>query len=66
MQQDTKFEGINFNTEWIASFTSVSDFVSSASHLLLGDNQEAKLTELYNIVNGKPKDKKNKETKVGE
>lgn len=60
MAQDTKYEGINFNTEWVSSFTSVGEFISSASHILVGENQEAKLTELYHIVNGKPESKSKK------
>lgn len=66
MAQDTKYEGINFNTDWISSFTSVGEFISSASHLLLGENQEAKLTELYHIVNGKPESKPKKKAESGE
>jgi hypothetical protein len=61
MTQDTKYEGISFNTDWISSHTSVSEFISNATHLLVGENQELKLTELYNIVKGtdeKPSKKK--------
>ncbi len=57
-----RFEGTCFNSEWVSSFTSVSDFISACSvkSFLQGENREAKLTELYTIVNGKPKAVKGK------
>lgn len=51
-----EFENASFRIEWVQSFTSVSDFISDCPpHLCEGENREAKLTELYTIVNGKPK-----------
>ena len=53
---DVKFDGASFNTQWISSFSSVSDFISTCPKgIFAGENREAKLTELYTIVNGKPK-----------
>lgn len=63
-----RIDGTSFNTDWVSSFTSVSEFITSCPpHIFEGENREAKLTELYTIVNGKPKSKvKSKDVIVDE
>lgn len=62
-----RIEGVSINTDWVSSFTSVSEFITSCpDYLFAGDSREAKLTELYTIVNGKPKKTKVKEEEPSE
>lgn len=57
-----RIDGTSFNTDWVSSFTSVSEFITSCPpHIFEGESRDAKLTELYTIVNGKPKTTKKAE-----
>jgi hypothetical protein len=58
MKNDIKFEGVNFNREFVSSHKSEKEFLEAMSdktysHLFAGDNREAKLKELYKTVSAK-------------
>jgi hypothetical protein len=55
MEKSIKYEGFSFNTEWISGFKTEAEFIANPKNKSRWkQNNEAKLKELYAMVNGKP------------
>lgn len=55
-----KYEGINFNTDWVRT-TTLDQFIDHEKHHFVNDPKGTeKLTEIHGLINGKPSVKKEK------
>lgn len=55
MEKSIKYKGFSFNTAWVAGFKTEAEFLAHPKNVnRWAKNNEAKLKELYGMVNGKP------------